>query len=72
VLPTPPTALDPDQPQLEETMHTIFTYPAREAHPDLDAAARHRADRLAKATTERIQAAPPIAGHGCESRRTET
>src|ERR1700722_11864202 len=31
-------------------MPTIITHPAREAHPDLDAAARHRADRLAKAT----------------------
>jgi hypothetical protein len=38
-------------------MHTIITHPAREAHPDLDAAARHRADRLAKATTDQIQAA---------------
>jgi hypothetical protein len=38
-------------------MSTIITHPAREAHPDLDAAARHRADRLAKATTDQIQAA---------------
>src|ERR1700722_19705757 len=38
-------------------MHTIITHPAREAHPDLDAAARHRANRLAKATTDQIQAA---------------
>jgi hypothetical protein len=38
-------------------MPTIITHPAREAHPDLDAAARHRADRLAKATTDQIQAA---------------
>src|ERR1700728_4647149 len=38
-------------------MHTIIPHPAREAHPDLDAAARHRADRLAKATTDQIQAA---------------
>jgi hypothetical protein len=38
-------------------MHTIITHPAREAHPRLDAAARHRADRLAKATNEQIQAA---------------
>jgi hypothetical protein len=40
-------------------MHTIITHPAREAHPDLDAAARHRADRLAKATTDQIQAPSP-------------
>ena len=38
-------------------MFTIITQPAREAHPDLDAAARQRADRLAKATNGQIQAA---------------
>jgi hypothetical protein len=38
-------------------MSTIFTQPAREAHPRLDAAAGHRADRLAKATTDQVQAA---------------
>jgi hypothetical protein len=38
-------------------MFTIITQPAPEAHPDLDAAARHRADRLAKATTDQLQAA---------------
>ena len=38
-------------------MSTIITQPAREAHPRLDAAARHRADRLAKATTDQLQAA---------------
>jgi hypothetical protein len=38
-------------------MHTIITQPAREAHPRLDAAARRRADRLAKATTDQLQAA---------------
>jgi hypothetical protein len=38
-------------------MTTIITHPAHEAHPDLDAAARHRADRLAKATNDQIQAA---------------
>jgi hypothetical protein len=38
-------------------MSTIIAQPAREAHPHLDAAARHRADRLAKATTDQIQAA---------------
>ncbi len=26
-------------------MHTIITHPAREAHPDLDAVARRRAER---------------------------
>jgi hypothetical protein len=36
---------------------TIFTHPAQEAHPDRDAAARKRADRLAKATTDQMQAA---------------
>jgi hypothetical protein len=38
-------------------MSTIITQPAREAHPHLDAAARTRADRLAKATNDQIQAA---------------
>jgi hypothetical protein len=38
-------------------MHTIITQPAREAHPRQDAAARKRADRLAKATTDQLQAA---------------
>jgi len=38
-------------------MSTIITHPAREAHPDLDAAARRRADRLDKATNDQIQAA---------------
>src|SRR6202034_1864238 len=38
-------------------MHTIIPHPAREAHPDLDAAARKRADRLAKASTDQIEAA---------------
>jgi hypothetical protein len=38
-------------------MHNIIAQPAQEAHPDLDAAARLRADRLAKATTDQIQAA---------------
>jgi hypothetical protein len=37
-------------------MHTIITQPAREAHPRLDTAARKRADRLAKATSDQIQA----------------
>jgi hypothetical protein len=32
-------------------------HPAQEAHPDRDAAARRRADRLAKATTDQMQAA---------------
>jgi hypothetical protein len=38
-------------------MSSIMNHPAREAHPDLDAAARKRADRLAKATTDQMQAA---------------
>ena len=38
-------------------MSPIITHPAPEAHPDRDAAARHRADRLAKATTNQMQAA---------------
>ena len=38
-------------------MDTIIMHPAQEAHPDRDAAARKRADRLAKATTEQMQAA---------------
>ena len=38
-------------------MSTIITHPTQEAHPRLDAAARKSADRLAKATSEEIQAA---------------
>jgi len=38
-------------------MSTIIARPSPEAHPDRDAAARHRADRLAKATTAQMQAA---------------
>jgi hypothetical protein len=38
-------------------MSTIITHPAQEAHPDLDGAARKRADRLAKATSDQMQAA---------------
>jgi hypothetical protein len=38
-------------------MHTIITQPAQEAHPRRDAAARKRADRLAKAATDQLQAA---------------
>ena len=38
-------------------MSTIITHPAQEAHPDRDAAARRRADRLAKATADQMQAA---------------
>jgi hypothetical protein len=38
-------------------MSPIITHPAQQAHPDRDAAARHRADRLAKATTDQMQAA---------------
>jgi hypothetical protein len=38
-------------------MHPIIAHPAQEAHPDRDAAARKRADCLAKATTDQMQAA---------------
>jgi hypothetical protein len=38
-------------------MSPIITHPAPEAHPDRDAAARRRADRLAKATPEQMQSA---------------
>ena len=38
-------------------MSPIIAHPAQEAHPDRDAAARKRADRLAKATTDQMQAA---------------
>jgi hypothetical protein len=38
-------------------MSTIFPLPAREAHPDLDAEARKRADRLNRATAQEMQAA---------------
>jgi hypothetical protein len=40
-------------------MSTIIAHPAPEAHPDRDAAARKRADRLAKATTY-----APVRAHG--------
>ena len=57
VLPTPPTALDPPRVNLEKIMYPIIAHPAQEAHSDRDAAARKRADRLAKATTDQMQAA---------------
>jgi hypothetical protein len=38
-------------------MVTIIPLPVREAHPDRDAEARKRADRLNRATTEEMQAA---------------
>lgn len=38
-------------------MSTIMPFPVREAHPDLDAEARNRADRLNRATTQEMQAA---------------
>jgi len=38
-------------------MSTIIARPSPEAHPDRDAAARDRAARLAKATTDQMQAA---------------
>ena len=38
-------------------MHTIIAQSGQDAHPDLDAAARQRADRLARATAEQMEAA---------------
>jgi len=38
-------------------METIITQPGRDAHPDPDAAARQRADRLARATVGQMEAA---------------
>jgi hypothetical protein len=38
-------------------MPTIMPFPAREAHPDLDAEARERTDRLNRATTQEMQTA---------------
>ena len=38
-------------------MHTIIAQPGQDAHPDPDAAARQRADRLAKATTDQMEMA---------------
>ena len=35
----------------------VIAHPAQEAHPGRDADARKRADRLAKATTDQMQAA---------------
>jgi len=47
----------PSQTNLEKIVSTIIAHPAQEAHPDRDAAARERADRLAKATTDQMEAA---------------
>ena len=38
-------------------MELIITQPGQSAHANLDAAARHRSDRLAKATVDQMQAA---------------
>ena len=38
-------------------MSSMIAYPAPAAHPDLDATARRRADRLARATSEQMQTA---------------
>ena len=38
-------------------MSTIIALPVREAHPDRDAAARNRMDRLNRATTQEMHAA---------------
>jgi hypothetical protein len=38
-------------------METIIAQPGRDAHPDPDSAARQRADRLARATSDQMEAA---------------
>ena len=38
-------------------MHTIIAQPGQDAHPDPDSAARHRADQLARATADQMEAA---------------
>ena len=38
-------------------MQTIIAQPGQDAHPDPDQAARHRADRLARATTDEMETA---------------
>jgi hypothetical protein len=38
-------------------MSTIMPFPVREAHPDLDAEARNRTDRLNRATAQEMQTA---------------
>ena len=38
-------------------MHIIIAQPGQDAHPDPDAAARQRGDRLAKATADQMEAA---------------
>jgi hypothetical protein len=44
-------------------MHTIFAQPGPGAHPDPDAAARQRADRLAGATVDQVEAAHAARSH---------
>jgi hypothetical protein len=51
------TADDPRPHQEDWRSHVHHHHPAHPGSPRLDAAARHRADRLAKATTDQIQAA---------------
>jgi hypothetical protein len=57
VLPTPRRPWPNHQLQLEEWMSSMITHPAQIAHVNLDAAARHRADRLARVTSEQMHAA---------------
>ena len=38
-------------------MHTIIAQPGQDAYPDPDSAARQRADRLAKVTTDQMESA---------------
>jgi hypothetical protein len=38
-------------------MHAIIAQPGPDMHPDPDAAAQQRADRLARATTEQMETA---------------
>jgi hypothetical protein len=45
------------QHELEEWMSSMIAYPALAAHPDRDAVARRRADRLARATSEEMRTA---------------
>jgi hypothetical protein len=42
---------------MEDVMSTIFHLPVREAHPDRDAEARARMDRLNRASARQMQAA---------------
>jgi hypothetical protein len=54
---TPRRPWIPHQTYLEETMYPIMTQSGPNAHADLDAVARKRADRLARATGGEMEAA---------------